>query len=76
MIVFEHPITAYIILVTATNAEHLTFISNQCSAEFRNQEIIVQQYFIAGTFINIVEMNVLGAPFKVMHIFSRTVALL
>ena len=76
MIVLKHPIAAYIILVTPANAEHFSFIGYERSAEFWNQEVIVEKNFVASALVDIVKVNVLGAPFEVMYIFPGTVALL
>ena len=60
----------------STDAEHLALISDQRSTEFGNQEIVEDHYLFTCAFIDVIEMDILGAPFKVMDEFSGAVALL
>lgn len=76
MIVFEVPVAAYVVLVPAANAKDLSLIRNQSPTKLWDDEVIVQLYQITRALVHIVEVDVLGAPFEVMDVLARAVALL
>lgn len=69
MIILQHPITANVVLVTTSDAENFTLIGNESPTEFRDEEIVVQEDLVAGALVDVVEVNVLGAPLEVVDIF-------
>ena len=75
MVVFEHPITTDIVLMSATYAEDFALVCDQSPAEFGDVKIIVQNHLFRSLFVDIVEVNVLGSPLKVVHKLSRAVGL-
>ena len=76
MIVFEHPITAHIILVTTTDAKNFAFISDKSPTELWNNAFIVKYNFFGCLLFNIIEVDIFGAPLEVMHKLSRAVRFL
>lgn len=68
--ILHHPVAAHVILVTAANAEDATFISHYSSAKLRDVEVILQGDLMRDHLIDIEEVNVLRAPFKVVHEFA------
>lgn len=76
MIILKHPIAADVVLVSTADAEHLAFISDECAAELRNEKVVEQYNLLARQFVDIVEVDVFGAPFEVVYILSGRVRLL
>lgn len=54
---FHHPVAAHIVLMSSTDAEDSTLISNDCSAELWNTELITQSDLLRNLFLNIKEMD-------------------
>lgn len=73
--IFHHPITANIILMSTTDTENSTFICHNSPTEFRNIEVILQIDLMWDHFVHIIEMNILRAPFEIVHKLAWTVAL-
>ena len=76
MIILKHPVAAHIILVPPSDAEDLTFVGHQGSTKFRDLEIVVEANLLTALLVNIIEVNVFGAPFEIMNKFPRAITLL
>lgn len=76
LVKLKHPVAAHIVLVATSNAEHFTFIRDKCPTELGNDEVIEQDHFLTCELLHVVEMNILGTPFEIMHQFAGAVALL
>jgi len=70
MIILEHPITADVVLVTASNAEYLAFIGNKSPAEFRDDKFIIESNLLTCVFVDIIEVDILGTPLEVVDKLS------
>ena len=64
--VLEHPVAAHIVLVSSSDAEESPMISDDCSTEFRNVLVEVNQILGLLPIDHIVEMDILVAPLEVM----------
>ena len=76
MIVFKHPIAAYIVLMSTTDTEDFALIGDEGSAKLWNHKVVEEDHFFTGLFVHVVEMNVLGSPLKIVDKLSCTVAFL
>ena len=76
MVILQHPVAAHVVLVTTSDAENLSFVGNKGSAEFWNNELVIEANFLARVLIHIVEVNILGSPFEVVDKLAGAVALL
>lgn len=64
--VFEHPVTADIILMTPSDTEKSAMVTDDCSAELGNIIFKVNEILRLFVSCDIVEMNIFVAPFEVM----------
>ena len=62
--------------MSASDAEYFTLISNYSSAELWDVEIISEVDFVRNLLINVIEVDILGAPFEVVDEFGWAVAFL
>jgi len=74
--ILHHPVAAYIILMSASNAENSALICDNSPTKLRNVEIIFKVDFVRHHFVYIEEMNIFGSPLKIVHKFARAVAFL
>jgi hypothetical protein len=65
--ILQHPITAHIILVSASNTEQSTMIRHYSPTELGNIVIEINQVFRLFVCLYIVEVNVLVTPFEVVN---------
>ena len=72
----KDPVAADVVLVPAADAEDLAFVGNERPAELRNEEVVEQNDLLARHFVDVVEVDVLGAPLEVVHVLPRRVGLL
>lgn len=64
--VLQHPFTALIVLVSASNAKQSSVVSDNSTAEFRNVVVKVNQVLRLLMTLNIIEMDVFVPPFEVV----------
>jgi hypothetical protein len=53
--------------MATADAEDAAFVRDYCPAEFRDVKVVLKVYLMRHCLVYIVEVNVLRAPFKVVH---------
>ena len=64
--VFKHPVAADVLLHSTRDAVQTAMVRNDCATELRNVIFEINQVFALFVRDDIVEVNVLVAPFKVV----------
>jgi hypothetical protein len=62
--------------MSTADAENLSFIRDERPAKLRNKKIIIENNFLTSLLINVIKMNVLRTPLKVVDELSRAITLL
>jgi len=65
--VLKHPIAAHVILMTTCNTKETSVICDDCSTEFGNVLVEINKEFRLFAIDDIVEVNVLVAPFEIVN---------
>ncbi len=68
--ILKHPIATHIVLMSSCNTKQSTMVCYDCSAEFRDVLVEIHQKFWLLSIHNIIKMDVLVSPFKVMDYSS------
>jgi hypothetical protein len=62
--------------VPATDTENPTLISDDCTAELRDVERVVENYLLGVLSVDVPEVDLFRAPFKIMNVLVVAVAFL